>query len=742
MWEEQRTGRTSDAPVKLRIRVRPGVATPCVPVIPLKLHPRPPGAVLAVERRAPVVLVAMMAVTAAAWYWRGRGIPAPWIYGDEFIYWELGRNLAERGDLLIREQRLYYSLVTPLTALPGHLLGDEQFAYQWIKAINSILMATAAIPAYGLARMGLRPLWALLFAGATLALPGFAYSGSVMTEAAFLPVFLAAVWALARALERPTLLRQAVAGAAVVLAVGVRLQAIALFAAMALVVAFVVVRGRQGSIADRLRRGAPMLAFSIGVPLVGLGWQRARGGADKDLLGGYNTANTDLVRRADLWEWGLRHVAVTALAVALIPVAFAIGAWAPLLWRRFRGGPGDSALLACLAPVVPMLVIVTVFAANNAERVQERNLFYIEPLLLLAAMIGLARGYSRPAAIVAGALIAWLMLRLPLDELLAAPPLTNTFSLYAIWDIAPDLHASPAALVAGIAIAGAALTIVASRAPAPVTLATLPLLAAAFMITVSVQVSPVINAYAARASDATVPAERDWIERADTDGEPVGLLWSSDQLGDVAWQAEIFNPKVESVYGIPNPLPGLPSQAQIDPATGHLVAVGATSEPPPERFLVAPVQLGLVGRPVARADVAGGRLAIYDAARPLRVGHLDTGYYPDGWTTGEMVSTRYGCDGGTWTARLRQGLDRDQVVSAVASGGRRADLRLTGGRSRTLRLRATPDLAANCTLTLATADVTTEDELNGSGDLRVIGLRAQAPSFAPATTSRAGQAVG
>ena len=70
-------------------------------------------------------------------------------------------------------------------------------------------MSLAAIPAYLLAR---RAPGAALARRAPLAvaLPSLAYTGTLMTENAFYPVFLLAAWALVRALERPTVVRQAV----------------------------------------------------------------------------------------------------------------------------------------------------------------------------------------------------------------------------------------------------------------------------------------------------------------------------------------------------------------------------------------------------------------------------------------------------------------------------------------------------------------------------------------------------
>ena len=61
-----------------------------------------------------------------------------------------------------------------------------------------------------------------------LLLPAFVYTGALMTENAAFPLFTLAMFAIAVALERPTLWTQAFALAAVLLAAGVRTQAVAL----------------------------------------------------------------------------------------------------------------------------------------------------------------------------------------------------------------------------------------------------------------------------------------------------------------------------------------------------------------------------------------------------------------------------------------------------------------------------------------------------------------------------------
>lgn len=702
---------------------------------------RPRGAdplLAAIERRAPLVLAAMMVVTAVVWWLRGRGVAGPWFFTDEFIHWEIGRNLAERGVPAVRDQQLYYSLVVPLLAVPGHLLGNEEFAYAWIKTINPIVMALGAIPAYGVARAGgLRPILALGCAGTALAMPAFAYTGSVLTEPAFLPAFLAAVWALARALERPSAVRQIVAILAVLLAIAVRVQGVALVASMALAVAFVVLAARgpasgDARLAGRLQAYAPMLAFSVVLPLVGVASQVARGASLRSLLGGYSTATADAASAGVLLDWTGRHVAILALSVAVLPLAVAIGTWASLFSRRFAADGRDAVLLASLAAILPMLVLVTVFAANNATPVQERYLFYVQPLVVVCALIGLTDRYRRAVAIGAAALLAVLMIQLPLAELLVTPPLPHTMSLYAIFDAAPELRASVSAIIAGIAVLGVVLTTASAWAPRRAVVVAIPLCLIAFSLALSWRMTRAITGYTENLAAATLPAQRDWVERADTAGEPVGLLWPSDQPSELAWQAEFFNPKIETVVGFPNPLTGLTARAAVDPVTGLVVPVDSTAPAFPERFVVAPLGLDLSGRRVAAADLLHSGLGLYEASRPLRVNSLAAGYFPDGWTAAEVLVRRFRCAGGTFVTTLGHGFGARQRVIVTTSGGPARRVTLVPGKVRELRLPASPEPATGtCLFGLRVLDTATDDEISGSGNPRVLGVLASAPVFTP-----------
>src|SRR5205823_7940406 len=97
------------------------------------------------------------------------------------------------GHFLIRDVPAAWSFgaVYPVLISPAYrLFSAVPDAYEAAKAINSVLMSLAAIPAYLLARRVLPKPPALFAAVLSLALPSLLYTGNLMTENAFYPIFL------------------------------------------------------------------------------------------------------------------------------------------------------------------------------------------------------------------------------------------------------------------------------------------------------------------------------------------------------------------------------------------------------------------------------------------------------------------------------------------------------------------------------------------------------------------------
>src|SRR5205823_3979051 len=172
-----------------------------------KPEPAPGPAPPRLVARVPVWawLIALVAASMAARIALSRHLVAPWIMVDELIYSELGKSFAAGGDFLVRSQHTgWYGYVYPVLIAPAWAAFKAvPDAYAAAKGINALVMSLAAVPAYFLARRVLDKWWALAAAALAVAIPSMVYTGTLMTENAFYPVFLTVVLALVVWLERP-----------------------------------------------------------------------------------------------------------------------------------------------------------------------------------------------------------------------------------------------------------------------------------------------------------------------------------------------------------------------------------------------------------------------------------------------------------------------------------------------------------------------------------------------------------
>ena len=182
---------------------------------------------------APVALAVMMLVSVLARVWLARAVKTPWILIDEFLYSEQAKSFAANGNYWIRgAPSSIVSYLYPALISPAWWADSMRTTYGLAKTINSVLMTLVAIPVY---------LWGIRIAprrfvfaavALTLLLPSFFYTGELMTENAFFPAFVTSAFAIALALERPTLFRQGLMLVAMLATVAVRFQGIVLLAVL------------------------------------------------------------------------------------------------------------------------------------------------------------------------------------------------------------------------------------------------------------------------------------------------------------------------------------------------------------------------------------------------------------------------------------------------------------------------------------------------------------------------------
>jgi hypothetical protein len=342
-------------------------------------------------------VLAVSAVAGVVWYSLDRARVLPRTFADELLHEQVARGIAQSGDLSTHGYGLVSGLID---AVPFWVTSDGASVFHGIQLLNVIVMVSAALPAYVLARRVVTRPSALVVAGLTVLVPWMAYSQMITTEAAFYPVFLLFVLALVRALEEPSLSRQLVLAAALVVAFETRTQAVALAGAILLAVVIQgLSRGRTRAV---LRAFAPTW-IAYGAVAVVVVVAAAAGifnplGAYQQLL----DTGLGALHPHGLLLWTAANVTSISLgAGVLAALAFPLGV-AQLLRR---GSSTREAAFASAAVAVILAILVTVVVLCESRygsgTVGERNLFYIVPLLFIGAAAWVERGFPRPRLLTA-----------------------------------------------------------------------------------------------------------------------------------------------------------------------------------------------------------------------------------------------------------------------------------------------------------------------------------------------------
>ncbi|MDP9307831.1 MAG: hypothetical protein M3P15_05935 [Actinomycetota bacterium] len=563
-----------------------------------------------------------------------RRFAAPVVLCDEFIYANLAKNLAQHGRYLFRGAPEHQSYAYPLMLAPAWFAHSMSTTYALAKGITTSTMALTPIPVYLWARRLATPVHALLAAALTLLLPALFYSGVLMTEGAFLPAFVLAVFAIALALERPTLFHQLAALAAIALAVSIRVQGVVLFLVIpTAVLAKAVLDLRAGDSRDRilagLRRLWPTAVLLGGGLLAYVVYKQIQGAPLATGLGEYQGLATAHYPLGATVRWAVKHLAELGLAVGLVPVSALI----VLLWLGLRGAVTTSAERAFLAVVSASMLWVLVevggFAATVTPFVFERYTFYLEPLLMIAFVLWLARGLPRPllGTAVAVAVPALLVRTLNFNAFVVPDPV-NGITLDSLFKFSRHLPGALEELkwaVAAGALLGAFLFAVSARSVARVAL---PLLLAAYLVAAS---KPAFDdtagaSVSTRHSAGPVPS---WIEKAIGRNKRVLYLNTPPGNSVTLLETEFWNRNVSAIYNLgPGEICSLPeTSAAIAVATGRV-------DPPASNgadYAVVDRQSLFPGHLVALGGPNEYPLALYQIKRPLRVGTTTEGVATDGW---------------------------------------------------------------------------------------------------------------
>ena len=667
-------------------------------------------------RRAPawawVALV--LAASAALRAWLGSRMPAPFIFTDELQYQENARSLAAGRGFEVRGAPYgIASVVYPLVLAPAYALFDSlPDAYAAARTINAVVMSLAAIPAYALARRVLPFRWSIAAAVLAVAVPSMAYTGTLMSENAFYPAFLLAAWALLRALELPTLGRQAALLAACGLVTLVRVQGLAVLLA-ALTVPLLV---------RRARAFLPLYAIAVGGGLLVLAAQLARGRSLASVFGAYAVVGEESYDPVEVVKFAFWHLAELDLYVGVFPLAafFVLAAVARGLEPRVRELVAATAALGLWT-----ILVVAAFASRFAGAIVERNMFVVAPLLFTGLLVWIHRGAPRPAAAatVVAAVAAVLPALIPYDRFLQLKVRSDTLAIVPLWNVQDEVglpRLDDVVLLAGAA-AGLAFLFVPRR-----WLVALPAAVLAYFALATYPVTRGEHGMEVAAAGALfqgIGGERDWIDRAARD-EEVAVLYTGRADRFTVLQNEFFNRSVGPVYTTSGPMDGgLPETAvTVDVATGEVRRAegGARVR---AAYALADSSIDLDGEPVASDPRLP--LTLYRVDGPLVSLTSVEGVYNDQWSGPEVTYRRVRCEGGALTVVLESdpGLfDRAQRVEAVVLGtttSRSVKVSPTGTAELTVPL---APLGGVCTVRYEVSPT----KVPGGGDTRELGIHFRA----------------
>ena len=607
---------------------------------------------------APLAVTGLLLVAVAARIAVDRQVLAPWIMLDELQYTDAARSFADSGHYLFRDHPYALKTIYPALVSPAWFAASVHTAYTLMKAINVVLMVAGAIPLYLWARRLVAPVWAVVAVVLYLAIPGFMYTAEILTENAFVPAIILALFAIAVAIERPTLLRQLLALAAIALAVAVRLQGLILFAVLPTAILLVLLLEAIPATGDRRRLALARLRQfwpSLGVLLFGvlayLLYEVARGASLSSGFGVYTPiATADYAFRPAL-RWIVYSFGELGLSVGLIPVSALIVLFGLACRRESAPSAAERAFLAVSAAAVFWIVIqVGTFASHFSLRVEERNMFCVAPVLLLALVVWLARGLPRPPVLTAAAAVVPLafLVALPYQNLISTQAFfTDTFGLIPLYRLM-ILHTGAGDLPVVVGIGALVAGLVFATLPRGWGRVAIPVALLAFLVFSSRSVYNQIDFISTSIRHAGgLAGDPSWIDRAIGKNARAEFLYTTDidQDQHILWEAEFWNRSLRRVFGVTSQDPSIPDvTAPLDPANGRIAPqLPADSPDLRPRYVVADTNVNVAGTRVASA----GSLALYRVRPPLQIATMTAGLQPDGWTGPTANYTRYVVPRGT-----------------------------------------------------------------------------------------------
>jgi hypothetical protein len=619
-----------------------------------------------VWRRWPLLaIVGLVLASATVRFAVSLSFDAPWIAPDEMIYGLVGRSFWATGHgSVLGAAAPFYGVYPLLVGLPLHLLGPAT-GVTAMQLCQAILMSLTAAIVWAWARPLTGDGWALTAAALAACLPALAYSGLLMTEAAFLPAGTLALWLGARAIAQPSRARQFVLVCALVLAGAARFQGVVLAPILVTAALLAAWFARDARLLLRL---APTWIALLGLAALWVGAQLALHGGLGGGLGAYGVAATTGYDAGEAARWVLRHAGDLFLLVLGIPLVAA----GVLAYGAARSREHDAGVRALIAVSVSTSIWLTlqvgVFASRYVGQLAERDLIVAAPPLFTCLAVWLARGLPRPqpaTSIIAVAIAAPAVL-LPIRTLVtpsATPDAFMTVPLARLIDATSGSVAEATWMLIAASLVTVAV-ILPRRAAVAVPIVVGLALAGSSALS-SAEIAKLTRVDREKFFGAAAPT---WIDDAATG--PVTYLYGDSGYWNLVWSTAFWNDRIKRVARLPDsPSGSLPGGIVAPRYDGRLF--DTEGRPVRGREVVASTSFTLFGEPVAEIaqtdiDQAGLRLWRTDGVFP-RLSTWTTGLQPNGDIVQPVRVYVYACGRGTLDLTLfgKQGTPVEIDVDGV-----------------------------------------------------------------------------
>jgi len=573
---------------------------------------------------AVVVAASVIGRTLAAWL---RATPI--YFPDEYIYSEVGRSIAEHGRPLVRGGSAHFpALLQPLVTAPAWLTDDVATSFRTIQLMNAVVMSLGAVAVYWTARrLGVNGWLSVGLAAFAVAIPDLLYSGWILADPFAYPLVLAAVAAATATLDRPTRRAQVAFVTFAGLATFARVQYVVLPICFVVALAVIGLRERRFKEAVKEQRVAlGLLALGL-LPVLVIG--------PKSVLGYYDSVTGLHLSPLSVLRWMGSDGMLLLYSSGWVLVPGALVGVALALWKPRSRVEFGFALFASLLALALMFE-AALYAANGADRIQERYFFAVLPLIALMFVLYAGRGfpYRLPYALVAGAALA-VSARMPLSGFAAADGKSNSPLLFAVGYVEQEVgDVGLASLLVAVAVAilsvVAVLFLLRPRIAAPALLA----VAIAAVSVASLGATTYGNRVAGNVYDNVLWPDPSYVDHANLGS--VALLETPSNSRGLATEQLFWNRSVDRLLLLPDTLPpdAFSAQQTTLGKDGSILVDGKAFAAP---FLVDAYSATAEFRGAAQVS----RTRIYRLMRPVGTPRLSlyvTNRFYDGWLgpTGTM----------------------------------------------------------------------------------------------------------